>query len=193
MTPHRSSMYRSNLVHLLYLALHLSTAPVSHALTLTTRSSIRGVSVQQLQTFLSTPTNWPTILISAHSVQSVLGSKYAVDKPLRKGEQVRELFGLPPILPFSVVWTCRSNDKNGVELVSSEGLANVASNCNMKFSFPTNVDRGSNVSDGTTVLLTVSYDPVSPLAVFAVLLLTLENEFALKVLLPYAMRQGQRP
>ena len=96
MTPRCSNMYHSRLVRLVIVALHLSKAPVSHVLTLTTQSSIRGVSVQQLQTFLSTPTTWTTILISENSVQPVLGSKYAANKPLRKGEQVRGMFGLPP-------------------------------------------------------------------------------------------------
>jgi hypothetical protein len=153
--------------------------------TLTTTSTIRDISVKDLQTFLATPTNWPTIVPSAVGVEPFDGGKKKrnnqVNRPLRVGEQVREIFGLPPVLPLSVVWTCRQNKAGTLEFSSPEGLANVAEDVRMAFSIRKDSDAG------TTVDLTVEYKAVSPLAILAIPVLTLDNELALKALLPMAL------
>lgn len=156
----------------------------TNALTLTTQSSIRGVSIPELQNFLATPTNWPTIVASSVGVEEVAASSNKVNKPLKKGDQVREVFGLPPLIPLSVVWTCRQNDSQCLDFFAPEGLANVATNCCMNFEFTSQ----EQDDETTTVTLTIDYDPVSPLAIAAVPVLILDNEFALKVLLPNAIR-----
>jgi hypothetical protein len=153
----------------------------SHAITLTTQSTIRGVATRELQDFLATPTHWPLIVASSHSVESTTAKMTAmnpVDRPLVVGEHVREIFGLPPILPLSVDWTCRRNDEHGLDFDAPEGLASVAINCSMRFQFR------SQGSDNTQVTLTISFDPVSPVANAAIPILILDNELALKVLLP---------
>lgn len=177
---------------LLSLSLSLSLSR-SHAITLTTRSTIRGVATRELQDFLATPTHWPLIVASSHSVESTtaknaMTAMNPVDKPLVVGEQVREIFGLPPILPLSVDWTCRRNDDNGLDFDAPEGLASVAINCSMRFQFR------SQGSDNTQVTLTISFDPVSPVANAAIPILILDNELALKVLLPLQLsrRKGNR-
>lgn len=165
----------------LILQLFLLSLSRSHAITLTTQSTIRGVSTREIQNFLATPANWPLIVASSHSVEPITLSsamKNPVDKTLAVGEQVREVFGLPPILPLSVEWTCRRNDENGLEFEAPEGLASVAKNCSMRFKFR------SEGNEETEVSLTISFDPESPLAIAAIPLLTLDNELALKVLLP---------
>ena len=174
-------------ITILILQVLLLSLARSHAIILTTQSTIRGMSTREIQNFLATPTNWPFIVASSHSVEPITLSspRNPVDKPLAVGEQVREIFGLPPILPLSVEWTCRRNDENGLEFDAPEGLASVAKNCSMRFKFR------SEGNEETEVTLSISFDPVSPLAIAAIPFLTLDNELALKVLLPSQLSRGK--
>lgn len=151
------------------------------ALMLTTKTSIKGVSVQKLQNFLATPTNWPVIVASSVGVEPAASNK--VDKPLIVGDQVKEIFGLPPLIPLSVVWTCRQNDEDRLEFVAPEGLANVATDCRMSFQFSPETDTS------TTVSLSMEFQPVSPLAIAAIPILSLDNALAIKILLPNALKR----
>lgn len=153
----------------------------TEALTLTTKTSIKGVSVQKLQNFLATPTNWPVIVASSVGVESAASNK--VDKPLIVGDRVREIFGLPPLIPLSVVWTCRQNDEDRLEFVSPEGLENFATDCRMCFQFSPETDTSA------TVTLSMEFQPVSPLAIAAIPILSLDNDLAIKILLPNALKR----
>jgi len=107
---------------------------------------------------------------------------------------VKEIFGLPPILPLAVTWTCQENTvKKGkmgaggtLEFFSPEGLAGVAENCRMSFEI------GSDGDDDSTLAMTVEIDPVSPLANFAGPILKIDNDLALKALLPLAIKNSKK-
>ena len=126
-----------------------------------------------------------------------------VDKPLPVGKTVDEVFGLPPIIPLSVQWTCTqsspptsSTDAGQLEFFSEKGLEGVASNCAMIFDI-TQQQQQSTTTDPaaapitTDVVLQMKYTPSSFFAVLAVPILTLDNTIALQFLLPAAMRQQQ--
>ena len=53
-----------------------------------------------------------------------------VDVPLREGDYVEEIFGLPPLLPLSVVWKCvSSNVDDGIlEFYSKDGVQDLPMN-----------------------------------------------------------------
>lgn len=180
----------------------LLLSPLSHvaAFTISSTTTIQGRSVEELHTFLATPTNWPAIVLSSVGVEEAAADgdtrrrTNAIDRPLRKGERVTELFGLPPVLPLAVTWTCRENAlsrpgrrRAGVgrlEFASATGLAGVAENCCMRF------DIAEAAEGGTRVDMTVDVDPVSPLANLAPLVLQVDNDLALKVLLPRALKKA---
>ena len=148
----------------LLLSLIHSTAAVR----LVTTTTLPNVTPERALSFLATPTNWPDIVLSSWSVRGD-----SVDKPLPVGYSVDEIFGLPPILPLEVKWTCTA-DGNPLIFDSPTGLEGVASNCKMEFTaFPD----GSS----TNIELVMSYDPVSPLADIASPILAIDNAIALKL------------
>ena len=155
--------------------------PEPTRISLRTTGRVRGVTPAELHAFLATPANWPQIVLSSHSVAG------SVDEPLRLGNSVDEIFGLPPVLPLSVTWTCARTDASAglLDVRSDSGLAGVASDCRMLFRV--SEDTPDSAADGATVELTMSYVPRSPIAVLAIPALTLDNALALKVLLPAAM------
>lgn len=180
----------------------LSSLSPAVAFTISSTSTIKGRSTQELQTFLATPTNWPSIVASSFGVEeadAAVGKKKAkinaVDRPLKKGERVKEIFGLPPLLPLAVTWTCQQNvvtkpnKKQGgggcLEFFSADGLGGIAENCSMKFDI-------SAVGDDTKVDMTVEIDPVNPIANLAPLVLKVDNDLALKVLLPLALKNAEQ-
>mmetsp|Transcript_9682 Transcript_9682/g.13555 ORF Transcript_9682/g.13555 Transcript_9682/m.13555 type:complete len:172 (-) Transcript_9682:309-824(-) len=168
----------TTLHHFIFLFLIASAT----ALQLVTKTKVPGVSREQMHTFLATPTNWPTIVASSQSVRPSSGRGNPVDKPLSIGEEVDEIFGLPPILPLSVCWVCEKTDVSNGDLAffSEQGLRNVANKCRMIFSI-------ADDENGCSVDLKMEYEPVSPLAVMAVPVLSLDNALALKVLLPQSI------
>ncbi|CAB9527587.1 expressed unknown protein [Seminavis robusta] len=184
---------------------HASSSMAANALsaiTVTTRTTIPDQSPKDVQDFLASPGNWPKIVSTSMGVES---EQNDVDKPLPVGGTVDELFGLPPILPLYVSWTCTKNNNyrppsssantkqqqnalGRLEFFSTKGLQGVAENCEMVFDIQQQQLQQQSSSSGTNVVLNMKYDPVSFLAVLAVPILTLDNTIALQFLLPAAMR-----
>jgi len=78
-----------------------------------------------------------------------------------------------------------SASKEGrLEFKSSDGLQNIAKNCEMIF----NVKDDQSATGGTGVSLNMKYEPENILAILAIPILTVDNAVALKFLLPAAMR-----
>lgn len=209
----------------------LSFSPIR----VTTRTRIPNQSPDKVQAFLASPANWPKIVTSSVGVKVPSRDSTTTNdlsRPLPKGQQVEELFGLPPLLPLSVTWTCtkslspkgNQNDKKGgifagsdvfvglgrkkerqqptsnisagrLVFFSANGLDGVAQNCEMAFDIQQagsskNTQKQEDEKAATEVLLTMSYTPVSILALLAVPVLTLDNAVALKFLLPAAMKES---
>jgi hypothetical protein len=165
-------------------------------ISLSTKSRIPNQSPTDVHSFLATPANWPKIVASSVAVEGVEGKKgsSSVQRPFRVGDAVDEIFGLPPILPLSVRWTCtksvlpRGKNKPGrLEFDSTDGLNGVASDCRMVFDIIMD-DENDREDSSVLVNLAMEYKPVSPLAILAIPVLTLDNAFALKVLLPRNFR-----
>ena len=155
----------------------------SHAITLRTSSKIPDCTKAKVFSFLSTPSNWPTIVLSSWDVA---GS--AVDRPLKAKDEVDEIFGLPPILPLAVSWECIVSDASRgiLDVASPQGVPGLASDCRMLFQ----VDDDCNGDEASTrVLLTMEYRPRSILGRLAAPVLIIDNFLALRVLLPNALRQ----
>jgi hypothetical protein len=158
----------------------------NNAFQLSTTSTIKGVSSKELHDFLATPTNWPRIVASSNSVTQSKSKPNRVDLPLTVGDEVEEVFGLPPLLPLSVVWQCvTSSSPKKLEFYSSAGVPYLARDCWMRFSIEDDANDNSCM-----VKLEMEFDPVSPLLLIgATPLLKLDNDFALKVLLPNAIKK----
>lgn len=147
--------------------------------------------------FLATPSNWPKIVLSSVAVQPVGSSVQLLDNPLKRGDRVEEIFGLPVILPLTVAWTCiRSDVRNFVlDLRSETGVAGLARDCRMLFelSSSSSSDDDNAPSSSVTVDLTMEYEPVNALlGQLAIPVLTMDNAIALRVLLPMALQQQQQ-
>ena len=160
------------------LLLGLLMGPVV-ALRQLTKTTLPGVPPPTATRFLSTPANWPEVVLSSQSVRSVAGSD--IMAPLQPGQAVDEIFGFPPILPLSVRWTCTVAQPGRLTFASPTGLAGVATNCGMDFSV------GSDGAGGSTVELVMTYEPISPLATLAAPVLAVDNALALKLLLSRAI------
>ena len=107
---------------------------------LTTRSRVPSVRASELQSFLATSENWPRIVASSVAVESPNdggggGAAAAASSPMQPGETVDEIFGLPPVLPLRVSWTCVANDAalGLLDVISKAGLEGVAKECRMRF------------------------------------------------------------
>ncbi|KAJ1631409.1 hypothetical protein T492DRAFT_996017 [Pavlovales sp. CCMP2436] len=148
------------------------------AIVLRTTGRVPKTSVATLTAFLATPSSWPQIVASSSSVEGV-----NADKPLRKGLSVTEVFGLPPVLPLRVEWTCASVDVRGgsLDVRSPVGLTGVAIDCRMAFTVSQEEDSAA------TVELAMSYEPQSALGRIVVPVLWVDNWLALNVLLPFAL------
>ena len=147
----------------------------------------------ELFTFIATPTNWPSIVASSHSVRKSSIRNNNIDKPLMVGDCVEEIFGLPPLLPLTVVWECMVADKeNGVlEFYSKDGVPNLAKECSMKFKISSS-NNSNGTFDDTNVDLVMGYQAINPLVFAATPLLNLDNNLALKVLLPLAIERQKK-
>ena len=179
-----------------FLAWCLTTLTVWHAhsfspITLRTSSGLlSNIKGKELLDFLATPSNWPDIVLSSSDVEGI--ASLNVNQPLRPGNRVAEIFGLPPVLPLSVEWVCRSNTYPVLDVVSSSGVTGVASDCRMLFTvreIPTTSTTTSDSPEGTGVVvdLEMSFTPLSLLAILAVPALVVDNTLALKALLPRAI------
>jgi len=136
-----------------------------------------------MQRFLATPKHWPSIVLSSHSVEPV--GNCDVNRPLQLGEKVDEIFGLPPILPLKVQWKCVVNDESTGDIVfeSANGLRNVAKSCRMTFKCSDASEPGDS-----KVEFQMEFDPITPLAYLATPLLSLDNDLAVKILLPFSVK-----
>lgn len=153
------------------------------AFTLTTTSRVRGITQTDLYDFIATPTNWPKIVASSHSVKKPTNQVNPVDQPLNIGDEVEEIFGLPPLLPLSVKWKCVSKDRDeSLLFYSQDGVPYFAKDCWMKFYFDSNEN-----DDGVEVKLVMEFDILNPLVMAATPILNADNNLALKVLLPLAL------
>jgi len=94
---------------------------------------------------------------------------------------VSEVFGLPPLFPLRVQWTCveACQESGSLAFSSPAGVAGIATDCQMVFVIAPTADGG-----GSQLELTMSYEPSSPLASLALPVLSLDNAIALKLLLP---------
>ncbi|KAL3764971.1 hypothetical protein ACHAWO_000197 [Cyclotella atomus] len=146
-------------------------------------SSTVSTSKEVLHKYLGTPSHWPEIVLSSHSVKRPSFSKNPVDSPLKVGDYVEEVFGLPHILPLSVVWQCVVSDvSQGVlEFNSKDGVPGFARQCKMRFEM-----RGI-ATDKCNVDLIMEFEPTNPILPLGVPLLNIDNNLALKVLLPRAI------
>lgn len=144
-------------------------------------SSIVPTNKETLHNYLATPTHWPAIVLTSHSVKSV--SKNRIDIPLQVGGYVEEVFGLPPLFPLSVVWQCVVSDmKTGkLEFCSEDGVPGLARQCKMSF------DIREISSTRCNVDLVMEFEPLNPIVAFGVPLLSIDNNLSLKVLLPRAI------
>jgi hypothetical protein len=167
-----SCKIRTSLLILSVLLLECTTALIELRTTATTNL----VSASDLQDFLSRPIHWPDIVASSNSVSSTRGN---VKEPLQAGSSVQEYFGLNLL---SVTWTCTRNEPGTLMVESPDGLPGIAKQCQMKFDISTTSD------DTAKVVLTMGYDPVSPIALAATPVLMLDNWMVLQVLLPLALK-----
>ena len=104
-----------------------------NAFQLSSSSTISNINKQKLQDFLATPTNWPNLVLSSHSVKCPSTKNNRVDVPLQVGDYVEEVFGLPPLLPLSVIWKCVESRDGYLEFYSEKGVPNLANECKMIF------------------------------------------------------------
>jgi len=148
-------------------------ATVGDALVLTTRTTV-AAAPKTVHAYLSTPANWPALVLSSAAVEGTTAA------PLAPGDAVEEIFGLPPLLPLSVKWECVAADpERGVlDMRSAAGVAGVASDCRMAFAVEAAPGGGADVT------LEMSYEPESPLAYLAVPALVVDNAIALRLNLP---------
>ena len=84
------------------------------------------------------------------------------------------------MLPLRVAWTCEALDE-AAGLLDVRSAPGLEGDCRMR------LDVQSDGAGGSVVDLAMSYKPASPLAVAAVPVLTIDNYFALNVLLPRAL------
>jgi len=160
---------------------------VTSLVILKTSTCIESATSKEVYNFIATPANWPKIVLSSWEVQGSL-----VNKPAkRKDPPIQEVFGLPPILPLSVSWTCDQSalsNRNGqarLDFRSTEGVQGLASNCRMLF----DIQPARGMAGGVNVTLRMEYEPESLFSRLAIPILTVENAIALKIALPNALAQ----
>lgn len=171
-----------------FVTILLATTAHAFSFRLQSSSTVTNIHQKELHDFLATPTNWPQIVLSSHSVKCP-SIRYAncnndrVDIPLQEGDCVEEIFGLPPLLPLSVVWRCVKSDPmtGSLQFYSEEGVPGFANQCKMTF------DIESRENNKCTVDLTMEFEPQNPIVPFGIPLLSLDNNLALNVLLPTAL------
>ena len=160
----------------------VSIVQTSHTFQLRSSSTI-STNKEVLLDFLATPTHWPEIVLSSNSVKCPSKAKNRINVPLKAGDYVEEVFGLPPILPLSVVWQCIISDVDEgiLEFYSPEGVPGFADECKMIFKIE---EKQNNTCD---VELVMEFEPRNPIVPLGLPLLSLDNNLALKVLLPKAI------
>lgn len=182
------------LLELLIYQTALTTACEAYSpISLTTTTILPKSSPEELHRFLSSPGNWPKIVASSHSVESPSGMDLDLNQPLKVGDVVDEIFGLPPILPLSVQWKCvksiqPTSQKDGLlDFISQDGVPGIASECQMLFKFKKQKDAKGNLVP--FLCLQMEYKPESPIALLAAPILVADNALALNILLPSALEK----
>jgi len=170
-------------------------APVSLQTSVRLRASSDVVPAVAVRRFLATPANWPRIVLSSWAVvvPSNKSNNPAVEQELRPGDTVDEIFGLPPLLPLTVRWTCVASTAQSLDVQSAPGVEGLARDCRMLFEYSSEVeeeDDNDESSSTTIVQLTMEYQPVNLLGILAIPVLALDNAIALKVLLPNALQRS---
>lgn len=206
-----------------------STGATKNTISLATSTELPRISPEEARNFVSSPSNWPKIVLSSNSVQipnvaendneefsTNANNLFAIFRrrrlsaameqptdltvPLKVGQSVDEIFGLPPLLPLSVTWKCVESDvKSGrLEFYSENGVPGIASDCRMIFDITDSAsDAGiwksaamneDNVATGSSIDFRMEFEPQSIIARLATPILTIDNALALKVLLPLAMK-----
>ena len=99
---------------LIFVSLSSITTVSSALVQLKLMATLQGYTQTQVQQFLATPTNWPKLVLSSWNVQGL-----SVDSPLKANNQVREIFGLPPVLPLCFLWICVKVTKDCLEVQSA--------------------------------------------------------------------------
>lgn len=159
------------------------TPDTTELIRLSTRGRVPQISARALHAFVATPAHWPEIVLSSFGVDGA-----RAESPLRRGDAVDEIFGLPPVWPLRVTWRCAAADARAgvLDVRSADGVAGIARDCRMRFSVAAD-------GDGAVVDLEMSYRPASPLARLAAPALALDNYIALNALLPRAVAaRGRR-
>ena len=166
-------------------------APVSLQTSVRLRASSSDTTA--VRRFLATPANWPRIVLSSWAVvvpsdnkSNTSSNNPVVEQELRPGDTVDEIFGLPPILPLTVRWTCVASTAQSLDVQSAPGVEGLARDCRMLFEYSSEDESSST----TVVQLTMEYQPVNLLGVLAIPVLALDNAIALKVLLPNALQRS---
>ena len=119
----------------------------STAISLSTSSTLPRVPPSVLFDYLATASNWPKIVLSSWAVEGE-----QLDAPLCQGDSVSEVFGLPPLFPLRVQWTCieASQESGSLMFASPAGVAGIATECQMVFVIAPTADGG-----GSQVELTI--------------------------------------
>lgn len=114
-----------------------------------------------------------------------------MDIPLKEGDYVEEVFGLPPLLPLAVVWQCVKSDVMGgsLEFYSEGGVPGLAKECKMIFDIREEEDPTTSLGRNCKVDLTMEFEPRNPIIPLGVPFLAADNTVALKVLLPRAVKR----
>jgi hypothetical protein len=109
-----------------------------------------------------------------------------INAPLKVGDYVEEVFGLPPLLPLSVIWQCVASDceEGLLEFYSPDGVPRFARECRMKF-YIEQIENGR-----CNVELIMEFESRNPIVPFGLPLLSIDNNIALKILLPSAIPEA---
>lgn len=169
---------------LLFLAAYFTADTVINALvSLRSKTIVPSKSGKEVLDFFATPLNWPNIVLSSWDV------KGTTETPLTKGDKVKECFGLPPIVPLSVEWTCvnyKSDSRGGLlDVRAKNGVQGLASDCRMLFKI--------EKKETATVMvdLIVEYEPQSALGRVAWPVLAVDNYMALNLFFPSELRKKE--
>lgn len=138
----------------------------------------KSAGPSQVFSLLSSPESWSNIFLFTSKVEA---------EELVQDAILKELAGMPPILPLQLTWRCNEVDvDSGVLEFTSEGVAGIATDCVRRFVVRGDGDQGSKVE--LTTQCTVAD---SAFAALAASLLRLDNAL-FSLLLPAAIEGTSR-
>lgn len=138
---------------------------------------------------MATPANWADLFLFAYTVEATDGADSEV--PLRKGTQIRELAGVPPILNELLWVTTRADPKSGVLELASKGssVLDTIGARDAKLSVSVTSD-----GDGSRVEVGASFVADGPLAAAVAPALGFELGVSAKLLFPSRLKEhGSSP